>query len=784
MINLVLTLVFFAALASAEPLTCDTVRNLYTSVSPNGESCCDGRVSFGDFTCEDSTAVTPDRANAFKVHEALPEEQPVHPDDWLTFPYFDNFLVNNESYYDPDDWTVDAMPTYLSAAEVTEEELKAMSEIVAAKANADPCVKLVESDSYYFNPVTQVYKGKPRATMQDITWIDKLSDFTSTKREHFVHVEPIFTVPGIEPTSGNFTGAGYFYDLHANVFSDPLEEDTRARILYAVKYGCKIDPVTEDVVVTEVKLYNEPSGAYSKTASNGPMPYQEGVVSTKMTIPGRREFTVPTYDGKPVQDYYVGAVTRCTYHKKADGTYEEDLSLDVSDGLTDSSFFGGAGLNSLNKVLGLDNAFLEFKVRKSIKKDLEVLDLPVEDALVRLQHRGTPSRAENAAEKVVDRVLKSTFDDFEGSFDAPEVDMVNDIIDVRDIPDTAHLVAAIQSGEFATFLQSKGVDVGSGYTFPRNVLNKFRRCIYGAKYFNNFGGLVKPSSRRNFYIHHAMDKQTNRILIRGIQMSPEQTAMFTEENLAVSDMIHSYWIPGMVIARDPATDHYDLKPIPEGRDVHGTWISVRKTLTDVGVTNMYDTENDAEVYMSYSKAGALQLEVDALNFETGEVDSRHSYAIGQSSQGGGYTPIVPRNTSGLLIADTYMPGESTRKFKSGFAAAFGYPAVLALQGRADEIPTWPKDTIYAIKAPPSDDFDDTRSSYLTSLVSSVKNVARIPTSTAITGDEGTTNGYNFANVFFGCVYLYGYEVAAQIKIHMSQLYIALAEKRGWTHDLA
>ena len=40
-------------------------------------------------------------------------------------------------------------------------------------------------------------------------------------------------------------------------------------------------------------------------------------------------------------------------------------------------------------------------------------------------------------------------------------------------------------------------------------------------------------------------------------------------------------------------------------------------------------------------AGALQLEVDALNFERGEVDSRHSYAISQSSQGGGYSPIVP-----------------------------------------------------------------------------------------------------------------------------------------------
>lgn len=388
-------------------------------------------------------------------------------------------------------------------------------------------------------------------------------------------------------------------------------------------------------------------------------------------------------------------------------------------------------------------------------------------------------------ETTVDEVLSKRFEDFEGSFDAPDVDIKNDIIDVHDIPDSASLVADIQSGAFAQFLTGKGVDLGNGYTYPRNVLNRFRRCIYGAKYFNNADGLVKPNSRRNFYIHHAMEKNSNHIFVRAVQLSPEQTGMFTEENLAVSELTHSYWIPGMVITRNPDTDKYDMKPIPAGRDVHGTWITVRKTLTDFGITNMYDPENDVEVFMGYSKAGALQLEVDALNWETGVVDGMHSYAASQGSQGGGYTPIVPVNVTGSFTSSVYIPGEPMRKFKSIFAEALGYPDILGLLGKPDEIATWPKNTIYAIKAPPSDDFDDTRASFLTSLISPVSPVSRIPTTSGLpSGDLGTFNGYNYVNVFFGCVYLYSFEVAAQVKITMSQLYIALAEKKGWQYEFS
>lgn len=54
MIYKIVTILGFATVSRGDELTCDAVKSLYTSQNSGGESCCSGRVSFGDLTCDPS----------------------------------------------------------------------------------------------------------------------------------------------------------------------------------------------------------------------------------------------------------------------------------------------------------------------------------------------------------------------------------------------------------------------------------------------------------------------------------------------------------------------------------------------------------------------------------------------------------------------------------------------------------------------------------------------------------------------------------------------------------
>lgn len=368
------------------------------------------------------------------------------------------------------------------------------------------------------------------------------------------------------------------------------------------------------------------------------------------------------------------------------------------------------------------------------------------------------------------------FHDYEGGFKGKNVDMVNDIIHVSHIPDSATFAAHIQSGDFLADVRALVPDVAE-YSYPPDVIGRFRRCVYGTKDFTNAGGVVKPDSRANVFVYYDKPDGESFITARSVQLSNEQTSVDTvSERIGggAQNITHSYWIPGKVISQ--LNDLPVLVDAPS--TVTGSWITLRKMLVASGTTSMRDATNHKNVWMFNGKVGDLMLEVDAINLDTSAVDSRYSYSTAQFSTAGGYS-IVPPGFFNEFQTNTYEGGGEPILGRSFMGDVFSLPppigsypgagpVIANLAGMTAPDP-WPEDTQWYWPIPGSTHWSDRAGNG--ALVMALRmDEAYVNQMTRFYNASDPNTGYaaiNFAFAFFDCYYIDSWKVGAMAKVVMN-----------------
>ena len=134
-----------------------------------------------------------------------------------------------------------------------------------------------------------------------------------------------------------------------------------------------------------------------------------------------------------------------------------------------------------------------------------------------------------------------------------------------------------------------------------------------------------------------------------------------------------------------------------------------------------------------------------------KIDSRYSYSSGNIGTTTNYLPLPPEFSS--LATQTVLTSK-------GFAEGFG--------GSGERLPVR--------KMTGTTLLSDNNAKLIGSELG-ISVVGRYPETSS------DLQNYNFVWAFFNCRYTYSYNIAAQIKITLSQLYLAPKSQYNWSDDI-